>query len=170
MDYNDLVLTSLSDQTVMNGFFLVGGHIILRPGSKQAAQGLYIAGNEFVSVPQDVEVDESTAAITGVQDVYITGSLGANAMRGVTMTLSATSATPTTTFTVDFSQALAFNVSRAPIQRVAASFVAASLPAPGAVPALASYIAGSSVTVVTSQPVVGTVFITAGQSAYTSQN
>lgn len=167
LDYTDLVITSLTRQTFTDGFFLVGASAVLRPSGKQAANGLYFAGNEFVDVSQDMVVDESQGSVGTVTDVYFEGSLGADSRRLVTATLAATAPTSGTVWTANFSSVLAFP--SAPIVRVSYALtqadgsLSAPLPVAVALPAV-----GLQASVRLSTAWNGTVLITASQSAYTS--
>jgi hypothetical protein len=128
-------------------------------------QGVYIAGNEWWNPgPDTIIVNDSAVAITDVTDVTIDGNLAgykATTLRSVTATKTVVATTPTSTFTVDFSDVLLFDTSKVPIQSVQFSLMTNWTPIPSAVARIPT---NSTVTIETNVAISGTVIITVDQS------
>ncbi len=171
LDWNNLVFRSAQTQVVTDSFFLCGGHVVFAPtGAADALAGVTFLGNEFWCVNQGVnttiELNTTAGTYTEVRDFTVVGTVAEAgfAIRGPAATRVVTSSTPTTTYTVDFSDALAFDAAVAPIQSVTYSV---TLPTGTPVVAHAARPpVGAVVTVELASAAAATVTITVDQSVH----
>jgi len=169
LDFNDIIFYNTQNQVVMDAFFLCGGHVVFHPTSNnQEFRGVTLLGNEFECVGQGqnntIEVNTTSGSFGQITDFTVVGTTAQDGftIRSPSVTKVVTINNPTTSWTVDFSDALAFDTSIAPIVSVQYSF---TLPS-GTFTQHAARPSGNSavVTVETSTPVSGTLTITVDQS------
>ena len=135
---------------------------------------MYLAGNEFTASYchftgySGVQADGNFSRVT---DVTIQGTLTEPASgigaRNTRATLSATALVPTSSFLLNFSNALLFDPLAVPIQSVVATLSLDSL-AQAPVAVVARTPEGALVRVDTAAPVTGTVTVTVDQSRRSS--
>lgn len=177
-DCNDHVLYNPDLITLEGGFYLCGGQIILAAtGANALVRSTVIAANQFSGTCNKpawptVRVDESNATFSAPVDVTVRDSMadGTWLVTATALTRSLTLTVPTTNWTIDFTAALLFNASRAPIRTIQHWFTldegqfalssARSPPANGPNAAV--------VTVQTDRPVTGTLTVTVDQSQRSS--
>ena len=174
MDYNDLIFYNPNMITAEGGFFLCGGHVILvASGANAEVNGVSIFANQYGGTcgkasELTVEIDVSNGTFATPVDVTVRDAAvqGPWVVTSTTATRSISSTTPISTWTVDFTAALLFNTSSAPIVSIAYSFTldagqfaasAARKPPRGS----------GAVTVETDKAVSGTLTVTVDQSART---
>jgi hypothetical protein len=170
LDWNDLQYRSAQSQTLLNSFFLCGGHVVFAPQSNtDAVAGVSFVANEFWCLGQKqnqtITYNTSNGSYSNVADFTVTGTVAEAGfqIRSPTATRVVTSAQPTTSFTIDFSDVLAFDTATAPIQSVQYSI---TLPSGVFARHAARPANGASVTVETDTPVTGSVSITVDQSKH----
>lgn len=171
LDWDDLVITSPQLTTVVDGFFLGGGRLRIAPkAANTAIDGLYVSGNQWMnyggSAYDTVVVDGSYGGTIGsVRDATIVGSMVPQGtpihVKSTVATQSVTLSSPSTQWSFNFTGALAFDTSVAPIQRVSYSVMLDG-------DAFARHTArkplGGVVVVETDVPVTGTMTVTVDQS------
>lgn len=128
LDFTDLRIFDPSDTIVTDGFFLGGGRIELVPGDASTAKGLYASGNVFQTSEGtgfDTVIVNRTAAgpaFKNVVDVTIEGSVvqqgGSWNSVSTTASKAVVVSTATDSVSIDFTDALLFTPSEAPIQSV----------------------------------------------------
>lgn len=173
LDFNDIIFYNTQVQVVLDSFFLCGGHIVFHPTSaNQEFRGIALLGNEYNCVDQNenntIEVNVTDGSFGTINDFTVVGTVMENGFtsRSPTASKVITNTQPTTTWTVDFSDSLAFDTNIAPIVSVQYSF---TLPS-GIFTQHAARPTGNGavVTVETSTPVSGTLSITVDQSHHTA--
>ena len=167
LDWNDIVFSSPSLVSFTGGIFLCGAHVRQLAPPSGVAHGVYLANNEFVGdyCGMGNPAVEAQGVFTSVSDVTVAGTLVDDrySVRGPAATLVVRSATPTTTFTANFSGRLLFDTARVPIASVSYSLTIESgsaLAAHAARPA-----EGDVVVIEVESPVVGSVTVTVDQNA-----
>ncbi len=138
------------------------------------AAGVYLAGNQYIGSYchfSDYSGVQADGNFTRATDITILGTLAEPASgigaRNSRATLSATATVPTSSFFLNFSDALLFDPLQVPIQRVVATLEMDTL-AQAPVAVVARTPQGAIVRVDAAAPVTGTVTVTVDQSRRSS--
>jgi len=85
LDYNDIIAVDPEHLTIVDGFFLCGGNIILRAlTSGHVVQGLVVADNQFDGCGDvSIILDQTQAKFSSVIDTEIVGNMYANGYKMV---------------------------------------------------------------------------------------
>lgn len=172
LDWTNLVMTVAQANTVVDSFFLCGGHLVLQPQKgKDVVDGVYFAGNVFSCVDQGesvtITINTTAGDIASVNDMVVAGTVmnGGFTSASPSASLVITATQPTKTWTADFSKTLLFDTATVPIKSVQYSFI---LPTGTFVRHAARPANGAIVTVETEEATTGTLTISVDQSSHSA--
>ena len=168
LDWNDVVFTFPTQITFTGGFFLCGARIRLVAPADGVADGIYIAGNQFIGAYchfSGYGAVQADGNFTSVADVSVVGTLADSGIivRGPTATLTQYASSPTSSFLFNFTDRLLFDTTGAPIFTVSTSLVL-DTPGQAPVPFVARKADGALVRVDVAEPITGAVTVVVDQS------
>ena len=166
-DWNDIVVAS--GATILDSFLLCGARIVVVAPPTAAVSSLFVSGAQYIGAYCHMEgypTVEVNGTVLHATDVTVVGALVDAGIRPVSTraTLSATSAVPTSAFTLNFTSSLVFDPDAVPLTVTAIGAVFDGPPPRYA----ALRPAAGVVTVALDAPASGTVTVTVDQSARTN--
>eukprot|EP00026_Physarum_polycephalum_P007760 Phypoly_transcript_07826.p1 GENE.Phypoly_transcript_07826~~Phypoly_transcript_07826.p1 ORF type:complete len:480 (+),score=49.66 Phypoly_transcript_07826:140-1579(+) len=110
LDYNDIVAIDPEHLTIVDGFFLCGGNIILRAlTSGHVVQGLVVADNQFDGCgDQSIILDQSQATFSAVVDTFIVDNMYANGYKIIGTSAVGQVTAESSSFVFNFTEYLLF--------------------------------------------------------------